>query len=111
MSIRELKTILRPLHVEIGEDQINDIIRRADVNGDGIEDVFLGGAFDQSGRILLGTNSGNYTSLEQSGLERDKVFEDVGATFFDARPMQRCYHEGTPRQMIFPLWFAAHFTE
>ena len=36
MSKRELKTVLRPLYFEIGEETINDIVEMADVKGDGV---------------------------------------------------------------------------
>ena len=36
MSKRELKTVLRPLYFDIGEETINDIVEMADVKGDGI---------------------------------------------------------------------------
>ena len=56
----------------------------SDVNGDGLQDIFIGGAYQESGAILLGNSTGDYTRLPQKALEDDKVFEDVGATFFDS---------------------------
>lgn len=56
----------------------------ADVNGDGREDFFIGGAYQKAGAIFLGNASGNFDMLSQRVFENDKVFEDVAATFFDA---------------------------
>ncbi|MBO6576941.1 MAG: VCBS repeat-containing protein [Rhodothermales bacterium] len=53
-----------------------------DVNGDGREDLFVGGAKESPGRLLIGTASGGFR-LEQEFSE-DAVAEDMGAAFFDA---------------------------
>ena len=52
-----------------------------DVNGDGLEDFFIGGAKNFSGKIFLQNAQGAFTSLE---LESDHNYEDLGALFFDA---------------------------
>ncbi|MEM7038408.1 MAG: VCBS repeat-containing protein, partial [Bacteroidota bacterium] len=58
-----------------------------DVNGDGFEDVFLGGAAGQKGTLWLGTvANGNGTTWMKSGAQpwdSDKHTEDVCAAFFD----------------------------
>lgn len=56
----------------------------ADVNGDGLEDVFLGGAAGQAGVILLQQKSGAFRSSLQPALTADAASEDVDAVFFDA---------------------------
>lgn len=56
----------------------------ADVNGDGNEDVFIGGAKDQSGLIYLNKGNGNLSITNQPALKNDLVFEDTSAAFFDA---------------------------
>jgi enediyne biosynthesis protein E4 len=55
----------------------------ADVNNDGNEDVFIGGAKGSASKIYL--NSGNeiYSITTQSDLESDANYEDTAATFFD----------------------------
>ena len=56
----------------------------ADVNNDGKEDVFIGGAKNQSGQIYLHTGNGNLEPSNQNSFENDKSFEDTTASFFDA---------------------------
>ncbi len=56
----------------------------ADVNGDGNEDVFIGGAKGQSGKIYLHKGSGELTASRQSDLDADAGYEDTAASFFDA---------------------------
>ncbi|MBW8243538.1 VCBS repeat-containing protein [Muricauda oceani] len=56
----------------------------ADVNNDGLTDMFLGGGPGQSAHIYLQTKDGKYTEAVQEIFNRDKGFEDNGAHFFDA---------------------------
>lgn len=56
----------------------------ADVNGDGLDDVFIGGAKDQSGQLLVQQRDGKFVSTDQRLFEQDRVSEDLGAVFFDA---------------------------
>ena len=55
-----------------------------DVNGDGKDDLFIGGAKWQEGLILFQTPDGNFQPTPQPALKADKTYEDVDATFFDA---------------------------
>ncbi|MEZ4779712.1 MAG: VCBS repeat-containing protein [Flavobacteriaceae bacterium] len=55
-----------------------------DINGDGNEDVFLGGAKNQAGSIFLHTGNGTLQQKNSSVLEGDATFEDTAAAFFDA---------------------------
>lgn len=56
----------------------------ADLNGDGLEDFFIGGAAGQSGILYLQTKEGNYTKSKTQPWEEDKASEDLGAVFFDS---------------------------
>jgi enediyne biosynthesis protein E4 len=56
----------------------------ADVNNDGNEDVFIGGAKGKSGNIYLNKGNDNYSLLPQIDLSKDASFEDTAACFFDA---------------------------
>ncbi len=56
----------------------------ADINGDGNEDLFVGGARNQPGTIYLHNGNGKITQKPSSVFEEDKFFEDVAAAFFDA---------------------------
>ncbi|MEJ2371981.1 MAG: FG-GAP-like repeat-containing protein, partial [Gemmatimonadales bacterium] len=55
-----------------------------DVNGDGLDDAFIGGAKEQAGRLLLQRSDGTLAESNQTLLERDRISEDLGAAFFDA---------------------------
>lgn len=56
----------------------------ADVNGDGLQDVYVGGAKDSPGALLLQQKSGKFINTNQALFEHDKLSEDIGAVFFDA---------------------------
>ncbi|MBT8245799.1 MAG: VCBS repeat-containing protein [Winogradskyella sp.] len=56
----------------------------ADVNGDGLEDVYFGGAKDFSGKLLLQNKNGRFSQKEILDFEVDKTHEDTDAIFFDA---------------------------
>ncbi len=56
----------------------------ADVNGDGLEDFFVGGAQDQAAVLYLQNKRGSFDSLPQPSLEKDYKYEDLGSLFFDA---------------------------
>jgi hypothetical protein len=55
-----------------------------DVNGDHLEDLYLGGAKHQPGRIFLQSRQGEFESLPDSVFDKDSRSEDVDAVFFDA---------------------------
>jgi hypothetical protein len=56
----------------------------ADVNSDGREDVFVGGAAGQASALFLQTASGTFQPTQQPDFQKDKSCEDVAAAFFDA---------------------------
>ncbi|MEO5902586.1 MAG: FG-GAP-like repeat-containing protein, partial [Gemmatimonadaceae bacterium] len=56
----------------------------ADVNGDGLADVFIGGAKDQPGRLMLQKRGGRFIQSNEKVFESDRGSEDLGAAFFDA---------------------------
>lgn len=58
-------------------------IAQADINGDGILDMYVGGARYQSAQMMLGAADGTYTILEVPDFVRDQKYEDVDAAFFD----------------------------
>ncbi len=59
-------------------------VSKGDVNGDGLEDVFIGGAKDQAGVLLLQAKDGRFRPASQITWEEDKAAEDLGSLFFDA---------------------------
>jgi hypothetical protein len=54
-----------------------------DVNGDGLEDVYLCGGAGQGGQLYLQTKDGSFKKKEQNDFKRFAAFEDVSALFFD----------------------------
>ncbi|TNF43500.1 MAG: hypothetical protein EP311_03005, partial [Cytophagales bacterium] len=56
----------------------------ADINGDGLEDIFLPGPKGQASQMLLQQASGSFVSSQSALFEQDALAEDVTATFFDA---------------------------
>ena len=56
----------------------------ADVNGDRLEDVFLGGAAGQLGELFLQEISGSFKRQLIQDFKLHSEFEDVSAIFFDA---------------------------
>jgi hypothetical protein len=55
----------------------------ADVNGDGLADLYIGGAAGQPGCLYVQTKNG-FEKKQQSLFEADKAYEDVAILFFDA---------------------------
>jgi len=56
----------------------------ADVNGDGLDDMFIGGAKGQAGKLLIQQPDGRFVSTNEKLFDADAVSEDLGAVFFDA---------------------------
>jgi hypothetical protein len=55
-----------------------------DVNGDGLDDFFVGGAKWQAGKLFLQQPNGAFRALNEPAFHADSVSEDVDAAFFDA---------------------------
>jgi len=56
----------------------------ADVTGDGLDDMFIGGAKGQAGKLLIQQPDGRFVSTNEKLFEQDRLSEDLGAVFFDA---------------------------
>ena len=60
-------------------------VASADVNGDGLDDVFIGGAAGVPGKLFIQRKDGGFAESSQGQpWEADKSYEDWGALFFDA---------------------------
>ncbi len=55
-----------------------------DVNNDGNEDFYIGGAKNQSGVLYLNLGNGEIRKSKQNVFSKDAILEDTAATFFDA---------------------------
>ena len=86
-----------PKHIENDYDDFRDqillphklstegpCIAVGDVNNDGYDDFFIGGATGQASSLWLQTARETFVKSTQTFLEKDKGYEDVAAVFFDA---------------------------
>ena len=55
-----------------------------DVNGDGLEDVFIGGASGSAGGLFFQQADGRFSKADIAAFNADKKSEDMGALFLDA---------------------------
>ncbi|MEM9329342.1 MAG: VCBS repeat-containing protein, partial [Bacteroidota bacterium] len=55
----------------------------ADVNGDGLEDFYIGGAMGRAGSLYLQDSDGSFQIKYLAAFNRDAGFEDMGSHFFD----------------------------
>ena len=56
----------------------------ADINGDGLADLFIGGANNKGSQIYLQTINGDFKPKPQAAFSAFTSYEDVAAIFFDA---------------------------
>ncbi len=54
-----------------------------DVNGDGLQDVYIGGAANQAGQLYLQTADGKFIKKNEPAFKQFADFEDVATLFFD----------------------------
>ncbi|WP_161888506.1 VCBS repeat-containing protein [Pontibacter russatus] len=59
-------------------------LAKADVNGDGLEDVYAGGSAGQAGVLYIQQRGGRFSPKPNAAFEADKESQDVDALFFDA---------------------------
>lgn len=59
-------------------------LAKADVNGDGLEDIFIGGAIGQAGALYLQKDRDQFIAAASRPWIADSSSEDVNALFFDA---------------------------
>jgi hypothetical protein len=57
---------------------------KGDVNGDGLEDIYICGAKDQAGVLYIQTKAGRFKRSNEKLFEKDKGSEDTDCLFFDA---------------------------
>ncbi|AEI49980.1 VCBS repeat-containing protein [Runella slithyformis] len=68
------------------QSYVGPALAKADVNGDGLDDVFVGGGNGQAGALFLQQKGGNgsYTKKMQPAFEGDSKSDAADAQFFDA---------------------------
>jgi len=63
--------------------QLGPALAVADINNDGYEDFYIGGASNQAGAFYLQNKTGNFTKSIPPDFVNHKVFEDTDAIFLD----------------------------
>lgn len=68
----------------------------ADVNGDGLDDIYIGGAAGQEGQLYLQTETGEFIKKSEKVFKQFSDFEDTDVLFFD------CDHDGDQDLIVCP---------
>lgn len=55
-----------------------------DVNGDGLDDFFMGGASGDTAKLFIQQQNGTFKQQPEYAFMQDKDYESIGAEFFDA---------------------------
>lgn len=63
--------------------RLGPALARGDVNGDGRQDVFVGGAKGQASALFVQQANGTFRSTDVAAFNSDRSYEDVAATFVD----------------------------
>ncbi len=95
-----LSAIASPVNFIHNENLVNDFKRqplltsslsyggpcmtKGDINKDGLEDIFIGGATGQPGAVFIQKANNSFILISEPALEADKPSEDAAAVFFDA---------------------------
>ena len=54
-----------------------------DINGDGLEDFYLGSAINDTAKLFIQKKDGHFVQKAEPAFEKDKDYENIGATFLD----------------------------
>ena len=64
--------------------QLGPAIAVGDINGDTLDDFFVGGSIDHASSLYLQKENNTFETIQTDLFEKEKQYEDVGAKFFDA---------------------------
>lgn len=59
-------------------------ICKGDINGDGLDDIYAGGAKGQPGSLMVQIENGSFVPIEKPLFEEDRISEDTDCAMFDA---------------------------
>jgi hypothetical protein len=65
------------------QSTLGPFISKGDVNGDGLEDIFIGGASGQSAALYVQQSNGTFRRKKVPTFLTDKNYEDMESVFFD----------------------------
>lgn len=65
------------------ETDLGPLTAKGDVNGDGLDDFFVGNGFSEPSALFVQTPDGKFKPSNQKLWDTEKQYEDHGATFFD----------------------------
>ncbi len=63
--------------------RLGPALSKGDVNGDGVDDFYVGGAAGQSGQLYMGYGEGHFSLANKQPWKADRDKEDSGSCFFD----------------------------
>ena len=63
--------------------ELGPFVTVADINNDGLDDVFIGGARAYASKMYFQNIKGGFDLQKQEAFEKDKNFEDMQSVFFD----------------------------
>jgi len=64
------------------QSTLGPFISKEDVNGDGLDDVFIGGASGQGGQLFVQTSTG-FSKINNPDFDYDAIYEDMESLFVD----------------------------
>jgi len=65
------------------QSSLGPYISVGDVNNDGLDDFYIGGALGQSGQLFVQTTNGSFSNATSEAMEIDFLCEDMESAFFD----------------------------
>ena len=64
--------------------QLGPALAVGDIDGDGMDDFYFGGASGQSSQLMVQQSDGSFVPIEDAPWHRHRILEDTSALFFDA---------------------------